>query len=168
MKKDVKNNYDLIRNALSRIYRLERYIRRNIDPMFGLREQEEYNKAQNSNPYGTTAQEGLDNITNALGGWVNLDKTSPISVVLDMSKYEIQIKLSTGEWVDTEIKDELELMSKLVVGLTEYRYRIIPKEKIKVTSVVMQPDGNMRCKKENGDIMILVTDDDFNRGTLDD
>lgn len=71
--------------------------------------------------------------TNMNNDWKDLDRKTPVGVLLNMDKYDIQFKSGLdGRWVETDLTDGVELYNKIMEGELKYRYKRKPLESIRI------------------------------------
>lgn len=159
-----KTNRINITNLYSELNRIEKRVNSlevkndsdDLHEMLNKTMEKKYKDFQNCNPLGVgyqtdkihknvsyggvTAQEAIDNINNALGGWIDLDKTTPLEIINDIKNIHVQLNID-GKWVDSEVTKPLLLCEKILNGYCKYRYRLKPStpiESIRITKELEQ------------------------------
>jgi hypothetical protein len=85
--------------------------------------------------------------------WKELDKSTPIEVIMNMDKYSIQLKNYNGQWINTEMEEGRDLFEKLVGGDIKYRYKLKPLESIRIDQQVMDDLSALFDKEMDTDIL---------------
>lgn len=65
--------------------------------------------------------------------WKDLDESTPLDVLMNMIKYDIQLKSYDDLWVNTELDNGWDLFDKIMNGDLKYRYRLKPLKSIRIT-----------------------------------
>ena len=68
-----------------------------------------------------------------MSDWKDIDKNTPLDVLINMMKYQIQMHSTHDGYRDTEIIDEVQLFEKINNRFLKYRYRLKPLEPMKIT-----------------------------------
>ncbi len=79
----------------------------------------------------TVSTKRMDNME-----WKELDKATPLEVLIDMNKYQIQLNSTGTGWRDTQVSNEVDLFEKINNGFLEYRYRLKPLKPMEVIAEI--------------------------------
>ena len=86
---------------------------------------------------GVTAQEAMDNMDNAVGGWSDLSIDNIPNDFRENNNYEVLFKAIDGSW-NEDTEDRISILHRLIEGSRNFRYRIQEKKPIQITASIAQ------------------------------